>query len=102
MTSNVKEWNPDLSTVHAQDSVMESVIVGVTGHLTDNDNVTRKFAQTFLLAIQEGGGFYVHNDFLQFIEIGTISETSSPIDDAAAALTNLQVNETGSLINYLG
>ncbi|CAH1434349.1 unnamed protein product [Lactuca virosa] len=75
--SNIKNWNPNLTTVHAQDSVMGSVIVGVTGFLTDNDNVTKHFAQTFCLATQEGGGFYVHNDFLQFIEINNISETET-------------------------
>ncbi|XP_071739266.1 nuclear transport factor 2-like [Rutidosis leptorrhynchoides] len=94
MGSNVKEWNPDLSTVHAQDSIMQSVIVGVIGCLTDNDNVTKKFAQTFLLAIQEGGGFYVHNDFLHFIDVGAILETSPLIDDAAADLNIVEVNDT--------
>ncbi|KAI3763697.1 hypothetical protein L2E82_13691 [Cichorium intybus] len=44
MGSNIKEWNPNLNFVHAQDSVMESVIVGVTGSLTDNDNVAKYIA----------------------------------------------------------
>ncbi|KAL8249844.1 hypothetical protein R6Q59_006712 [Mikania micrantha] len=81
MASYIKQWNPDLTTMYAQDSLMESVIVGVTGSLITNDDVARNFAQTFFLAPQEGGGFYVHNDFLQFIEIEKISETSPPLDD---------------------
>ncbi|KAI3818210.1 hypothetical protein L1987_12013 [Smallanthus sonchifolius] len=93
MASNIRKWNPDLNTMHAQDSVMESVIVGVTGSLIDNDDMARNFAQTFLLAPQEGGGFYVHNDFLQFIEIKKISETSPPLDDVANPLAAQQPND---------
>ncbi|KAJ0818134.1 putative hydrolase [Helianthus annuus] len=94
MASNVKEWNPDLSTLHAQDSLMDSVIVGVTGYLIDKDGVSRNFAQTFFLAPQEGGGFYVHNDFLQFIEIKNISESSPSLDDVANPLAVQQADDT--------
>ncbi|KAJ0506684.1 putative Ras GTPase-activating protein-binding protein [Helianthus annuus] len=78
MASNIKQWNPDLTTVHAQDSVMESVFVGVLGYLTDNAGVERNFTQTFVLAPQEGGGFYVHNDFLQFLDVIMSSIASLP------------------------
>lgn len=68
-----------VDVVHAQDSIMGSVIVGVIGTLTDKENVKRKFAQTFFLAPQETGGFYVHNDFLQFLDVdGTTTSLSSP------------------------
>lgn len=95
MGSKIKKWNPNLNTVHAQDSVMESVILGVTGSLTDNDNVTRNFAHTFLLAPQEGGGFYVLNDFLQFIEINEISETTPLVDDVASPTITPQAIDKG-------
>lgn len=93
VSSNIKDWNPNLGTVYAQDSVMDSVIVGVTGSLTDNDNVTRHFTRSFFLATQDGGGFYVRNDFLQFIEINKISETSLPLDAAANHLIAPQSND---------
>ncbi|KAI3744443.1 hypothetical protein L1987_57524 [Smallanthus sonchifolius] len=93
LASNIKKWNPDLSTLHAQDSVMKSVIIGVSGSLTDNADVARNFVQTFVLAPQEGGGFYVHNDLLQFIQIET-EETSPPLDGVANPLTNQQANDT--------
>ncbi|KAK9074572.1 hypothetical protein SSX86_007170 [Deinandra increscens subsp. villosa] len=96
MASNMKKWKPDLDTMHAQDSVMESVIVGVTGSSIDCDDVRRNFAQTFLLAPQEGGGFYVHNDFLQFIEIQKISETSPSPDNVENPLSPQQANDTDS------
>ncbi|XP_024988567.1 ras GTPase-activating protein-binding protein 2-like isoform X2 [Cynara cardunculus var. scolymus] len=68
MSSNIKDWNPNLSTVH--------------------------FTHSFFLAPQNGGGFFVRNDFLQFIEINKISETSLPLDDAANHLIAPQSNDT--------
>lgn len=67
-----------VEAVHAQDSIMGSVIVGVIGTLTDNENVKRKFAQNFFLAPQETGGFYVRNDILQFLEV---DETEASFSD---------------------
>lgn len=64
-----KGCDPIVEAVHAQDSVMGSVIVGVTGTLTDRENVKRKFAQTYFLAPQETGGFCVHNDILHFLDV---------------------------------
>ncbi|KAK1425739.1 hypothetical protein QVD17_21094 [Tagetes erecta] len=94
MASNIKEWNPDLSNVHAQDSVIGSVVIGVCGSLTDNADVARNFAQTFVLAPQEGDGFYVHNDFLQYIEIIETSETPPSLEDVAHPLTAQQSKDT--------
>ncbi|PWA80663.1 Nuclear transport factor 2 [Artemisia annua] len=97
MESIVKEWNPDLDTVHAQESVTGSVILGVTGSLTDKDNVIKHFSQTFFLAPQEGGGFYVHNDFLQLVEPIKVSEIFPSLNDATNSVNALQINFTGSL-----
>ncbi|XP_076888677.1 nuclear transport factor 2-like [Bidens hawaiensis] len=94
MASNIKEWNPDLETIHAQDSIMNSVVVGVTGYLIDNDDVTKNFAQTFLLATQEGGGFYVHNDFLQLMEIMKAPEASPSVDDVEDPLPAQQADDS--------
>nr|GEZ34222.1 putative G3BP-like protein [Tanacetum cinerariifolium] len=96
MESIVKEWNPDLDTMHAQESVMGSVILGVTGSLTDNDDVIKHFSQTFFLAPQEGGGFYVHNDFLQLVEVINISEISPSLDDATNSVNALQINSAAN------
>ncbi|KAL9997327.1 putative Ras GTPase-activating protein-binding protein [Helianthus debilis subsp. tardiflorus] len=96
MDSNVKEWNPDLTTMHAQDSVMDSVIVGVSGYLTDNAGVERNFTQTFVLAPQEGGGFYVHNDFLHFLDVIMSFIASPPFDDLANPPTAQQADDTAA------
>ncbi|XP_076902442.1 nuclear transport factor 2-like [Bidens hawaiensis] len=67
MARYIVQWIPDLDTLYVQGSVMESVIVGVSGTLIDNNDVEQNFVQTFVLVPQEGGGFYVHNDVLQSI-----------------------------------
>ncbi|XP_017223078.2 nuclear transport factor 2 [Daucus carota subsp. sativus] len=69
ISSAYKACDPITEAVHAQDSIMGSVIVGVIGTLTDKESINRKFAQTFYLAPQECGGFYVHNDFLYFLDV---------------------------------
>nr|XP_043626677.1 nuclear transport factor 2-like [Erigeron canadensis] len=93
LVSNIKEWNPNLSTMHAQESIMNSVIVGLTGSFTDTDDVTRNFSETFYLAQQASGGFYVHNHFLNFIDVNNISESSPSLADAATPLSAQQANE---------
>ena len=52
-------------SVHAQDSIANSVVIGVVG-LLSQDGTMKRFSQTFLLAPQ-AIGFYVHNDFFQFL-----------------------------------
>ncbi|KAL8107835.1 nuclear transport factor 2-like [Apium graveolens] len=64
-----KGCDPIVEVVHAQESVMGSIIVGVTGTLTDKENIKRKFAQTYILVPQETGGFYVHNDILHILDV---------------------------------
>lgn len=76
MSSNYIGCEPKIEAVNAQKSIIGSVIVGVTGSFTGKDNVKRNFTQTFFLAPQ-AGGFYVHNDFLQLMEINDPSTTFS-------------------------
>ncbi|KAI3729262.1 hypothetical protein L6452_17915 [Arctium lappa] len=79
--SDMKDWTTKVLSMHAQDSIQESVFVGVTGILQTKDNVTRYFSQNFFLAPQTNG-FYVHNDFFQFIDESispNISEDYVPI-----------------------
>ncbi|KAK1398635.1 hypothetical protein POM88_008498 [Heracleum sosnowskyi] len=58
-----------MKAVHAQHSIMGSVIVGVTETLTDKENIKMKFAQIFFLAPQESDGFYVRNDILHLLDV---------------------------------
>lgn len=77
MSCTYKGCDAIVEAVHAQDSIMGSVIVVVTGTLTDKENFKRNFAQTFFLAPQETGGFYVRNDFLQFLDVDEPTATLS-------------------------
>ena len=52
-------------SVHAQDSIANSVVIGIVGVLS-KDGTMKRFSQTFLLAPQTIG-FYVHNDFFRFL-----------------------------------
>ncbi|KAD4983125.1 hypothetical protein E3N88_19796 [Mikania micrantha] len=64
MASNIKEWNPNLNTVHAQDSIIGSMVVGILGSLIDNTDVNKT------------------------------SEASPSLDDVANPLTAQQANDT--------
>ncbi|KVH96202.1 Nuclear transport factor 2 [Cynara cardunculus var. scolymus] len=69
MASDIKDWTTKVLSMHAQDSLEDSVFIGVAGALHNKDNATRYFSQNFFLAPQTKG-FYVHNDFFQFIDEG--------------------------------
>lgn len=98
MACNIMQWiNPNLDTMYAQGSVMGSIIVGVSGTLIDNNDVERNFVQTFVLVPQEGGGFYVHNDVLQLIDVVTIPGTRFPLDDMANVLTAQHIHDTSNI-----
>lgn len=58
-------------TVDSQFSLANGVIVLVTGNIVGNDKVRRKFTQTFFLAPQEKGGYFVLNDIFKFVDDNT-------------------------------
>ncbi|XP_050373856.1 nuclear transport factor 2-like [Argentina anserina] len=54
-------------TVDSQFSLANGVIVLVTGNIVGSDKVKRMFTQTFFLATQETGGYFVLNDMFKFM-----------------------------------
>ena len=50
----------------AQATVGESVVVQVTGELSNNGEPMRRFMQTFVLVPQTPKKFYVHNDIFRY------------------------------------
>ncbi|EOA13684.1 hypothetical protein CARUB_v10026755mg [Capsella rubella] len=62
-----EDYTAEIETADAQESHEKGVIVLVTGHLTGNDNVRKKFSQTFFLAPQDKG-YFVLNDVFRFLE----------------------------------
>ncbi|GJN13153.1 hypothetical protein PR202_ga31491 [Eleusine coracana subsp. coracana] len=57
----------EIETADAQLSHKGGVLIVVTGYLTPSEGVCRKFTQSFFLAPQESGGYFVLNDVLRFI-----------------------------------
>ncbi|CAH9109483.1 unnamed protein product [Cuscuta epithymum] len=69
-----KSYKAVIKTVDAQDSYNGGVIVLVIGSLTGEDNLERKFTQTFFLAPQKVG-YFVLNDILRYVETDVFSTT---------------------------
>ncbi|XP_020100715.1 ras GTPase-activating protein-binding protein 2-like isoform X1 [Ananas comosus] len=58
----------EIETADSQLSYMNGVFIVVTGTLIGTDNVKRKFTQSFFLAPQQTGGYFVLNDVFRFIK----------------------------------
>ncbi|XP_018492469.2 nuclear transport factor 2 isoform X1 [Raphanus sativus] len=67
MSLKYENYTAEIETADAQESHERGVIVLVTGRLTGNDNVRKKFSQTFFLAPQDKG-YFVLNDVFRFLE----------------------------------
>lgn len=85
---NYGEFRAEIKSVDAQESLNSGVHVLVTGFLTGKDNVTRNFAQSFFLAPQERGGYFVLNDIFRYVENATShDENKDPASDVEAIRT---------------
>ncbi|CAK9142423.1 unnamed protein product [Ilex paraguariensis] len=68
MSFDYKDSTTEIISVDAQESLMEGVIVAVTGCWTRKDNARRQFTQMFFLAKQDKG-YYVLNDVFRFVDV---------------------------------
>ena len=57
-----------IKSIDAQVSLNGSVSILVIGYLTGKDNVMKNFAQSFFLAPQDKGGYFVLNDMFCYFE----------------------------------
>ncbi|XP_073103531.1 nuclear transport factor 2 [Elaeis guineensis] len=93
MSLNFKDCFTKIETVDSQMSYKNGVFIVVTGSLTGLDNVWQKFAQSFFLAPQENGGYFVLNDVFRFVnekqpaEINQMLPNGTSNDAAKAPLT---------------
>ncbi|KAJ0248764.1 Nuclear transport factor 2 [Hirschfeldia incana] len=74
-----ENYTAEIETADAQESHERGVIVLVTGRLTGNDNVRKKFSQTFFLAPQDKG-YFVLNDVFRFLEEKEVTTTQATIN----------------------
>ncbi|XP_078437191.1 nuclear transport factor 2-like [Wolffia australiana] len=98
-----EECNFEIETVDAQNSMNDCVIVLVTGSLTGQTKIVQKFCQTFCLAPQENGGFYVLNDILKLSSRSQVQgdsnlheNTSSDPVSPSHSCQDLEVNAESS------
>ncbi|KQK15362.1 putative G3BP-like protein [Brachypodium distachyon] len=66
----------ELENVDTQLSQNGGVFILVTGSLTMADDVKNRFTQSFFLAVQENGGYFVLNDVLRYIPEMPSAETN--------------------------
>uniref|UniRef100_A0A0B7BIA6 NTF2 domain-containing protein n=1 Tax=Arion vulgaris TaxID=1028688 RepID=A0A0B7BIA6_9EUPU len=78
---NFNDCHAKIRQVDAQATIEDSVVVQVTGELSNNGEPMRRFMQTFVLVPQTPKKFYVHNDIFRyqdevFHDDGDIEEAS--------------------------
>ncbi|XP_044506625.1 nuclear transport factor 2-like isoform X2 [Mangifera indica] len=85
LSLDFKNCEAEIKTVDAQESHMGGVSLLVTGCLMGNDNLRRKFVQSFFLAPQDNG-YFVQNDIFRYVEDSEVLEKYpvNNIDDTPA------------------
>ena len=99
MAMDVRNCLTEIETADAQLSHKDGVLIVVTGSLTSEEGVFRRFTQSFFLAPQESGGYFVLTDIFRFIlerkpaeinQVATqenkISQNGRPASETCSAL----------------
>ncbi|KAL8102022.1 hypothetical protein AgCh_033795 [Apium graveolens] len=98
LSLNYGEFRAEIKSIDAQESLNNGVHVLVTGYLTGKDNVVRDFTQSFFLAPQELGGYYVLNDIFRYLKKAnqvpnTKAEVSVTVEQEATSVQEDHVTE---------
>ncbi|URD73359.1 Nuclear transport factor 2 (NTF2) domain [Musa troglodytarum] len=67
MSLDFRNCFTEIETADSQISYRNGVLIVVTGSFIGQDAIRRKFAQSFFLAPQENGGYFVLNDVFRFL-----------------------------------
>ncbi|XP_062208130.1 nuclear transport factor 2-like [Phragmites australis] len=67
MSMDFRNCLTEIETADAQLSHKDGVLIVVTGSLTSYEGICRRFTQSFFLAPQESGGYFILNDVFRFI-----------------------------------
>ncbi|CAG5122718.1 unnamed protein product [Candidula unifasciata] len=81
---NFNDCHAKIRQVDAQATVEDSVVVQVTGELSNNGEPMRRFMQTFVLVPQTPKKFYVHNDIFRYQDEVFHDEESEAEEDHTA------------------
>jgi hypothetical protein len=67
MSMDLNKYSTKIDTADAVSSHNDSVLIVVTGSFSSDNDVCLRFTQTFFLAPQENGGYFVLNDILRIL-----------------------------------
>lgn len=79
LSLNYDDYKAEIKSVDAQESLSSGVHVLVTGYMTGKDNIERNFVQSFFLAPQDRGGYFVLNDMFQYVDKVSIPEGNNQV-----------------------
>lgn len=66
---NFRDCHAKISSVDAQATLGDGVVVQVSGELSNDGHPMRRFTQTFVLACQSPKKYYVHNDIFRYQDV---------------------------------
>ncbi|KAH9492517.1 GTPase activating protein (SH3 domain) binding protein [Bulinus truncatus] len=84
---NFNDCHAKIRQVDAQATVEDSVVVQVTGELSNNGEPMRRFMQTFVLVPQTPKKFYVHNDIFRYQD-EVFHDDDGDVDDSDRFITD--------------
>ncbi|KAK7004926.1 ras GTPase-activating protein-binding protein 2 [Biomphalaria glabrata] len=84
---NFNDCHAKIRQVDAQATVEDSVVVQVTGELSNNGEPMRRFMQTFVLVPQTPKKFYVHNDIFRYQD-EVFHDDDGEVDDSDRFITD--------------
>ncbi|KAM0825062.1 hypothetical protein ACQ4PT_069803 [Festuca glaucescens] len=89
LSTELKDCLIQLESVDTQPSLAGGVLIVVTGFFTMPDTVKHRFAQSFFLAPQETGGYFVLNDVLRYVREMPSPETNEALVDHSNGNTQI-------------
>jgi hypothetical protein len=81
LSTELKDCLIELENVDTQPSLADGVLIVVTGFFTMPDTVKHRFTQSFFLAPQVFGGYFVLNDVLRYVREMPSTETIQALVD---------------------
>ncbi|CAN6312334.1 unnamed protein product [Urochloa humidicola] len=99
MSMDFRNFLTEIETADAQLSYKDGVLIVVTGSLTSDEGVCRRFTQSFFLAPQESGGYFVRNDVFRFISERKPSEINQVVaQESESSQNGISASETCSAL----
>lgn len=97
---NFRDCHAKISSVDAQATLGDGVVVQVSGELSNDGHPMRRFTQTFVLACQSPKKYYVHNDIFRYQDMYNEEDDARVSDDHDNNESNVttSTDSTGSVI----